>query len=138
MSPSPSRKDPGSFCTPPVVVRALVSRAMRGDLRGHVLDPVCGDGRFLAGLENAVGVDVDPVAAARASRRVGSEIATADFFAWAPHTTHRFAAAVVNPPFIRMELRVGYRALFYPEAPQRRTASGTPHRRTHPIAKADA
>ncbi len=116
MSTSPSRKDLGSYYTPPVVVRALVSWAMRGDVSGPVLDPACGDGRFLTGLENAVGVDVDPVAAAEASQCVDAEIATADFFEWAPQTSRRFAAAVGNPPFIRYQRFTGQarqRALEY-------------------------
>lgn len=116
MSSPPTRKDLGSYYTPPAVVHALVSWAMRGDLSGSVLDPACGDGRFLAGLEDAVGVDVDPVAAAEASRRVKAGIRTADFFAWAPHTNRRFAAAVGNPPFIRYQRFTGrarHRALEY-------------------------
>ena len=45
-----SRKDLGSYYTPPEVVRGLVSWATRGQPGGPVLDPSCGDGRFLAGL----------------------------------------------------------------------------------------
>ena len=107
MSTLPNRKDLGSYYTPPVVVRSLVSWALQGHLSGPVLDPACGDGRFLAGLENAVGVDLDPVAAAEASQRVNAEIRIADFFAWAPHTNRRFAAAVGNPPFIRYQRFTG-------------------------------
>lgn len=103
MSESPSRKDLGSYYTPAAVVRTLVAWATQGDLSGSVIDPSCGDGRFLAGLEDAVGVDVDPVAAAEASRRVDAEIVTADFFEWAPNANRRFAAAVGNPPFIRYQ-----------------------------------
>lgn len=103
MRESPSRKDLGSYYTPPAVVRTLVSWATRRGLSGSVLDPSCGDGRFLAGLEDAVGVDVDPVAAAKASRRVDGEIVTADFFEWAPKANRRFAAVVGNPPFIRYQ-----------------------------------
>ena len=107
MSASPHRKDLGSYYTPPAVVRALVSWAVRGEPGGPVLDPACGDGRFLAGLDDAVGIDVDPVAAAEASRRVDAEIRAADFFAWAPHTNRRFAAVVGNPPFIRYQRFTG-------------------------------
>ena len=103
MTDSPSRKDLGSYYTPPAVVQTLVSWATRGDPDGSVLDPSCGDGRFLAGLKDAVGVDVNPVAAAKAARRVNAEIVTADFFEWASDTNRRFAAAVGNPPFIRYQ-----------------------------------
>ena len=111
-----SRKDLGSYYTPPEVVRALVSWATKGDPRGPVLDPACGDGRFLAGLADAVGVDIDPAAAAEATRRVDAEVVTADFFAWAAATDRRFAAAVGNPPFIRYQRfrgRARQRALEY-------------------------
>ena len=103
MRESPNRKDLGSYYTPPAVVRTLVSWATLRGLSGSVLDPSCGDGRFLVDLEGAVGVDVDPVAAAAASQRVAAEIVTADFFEWAPTVTRRFTAVVGNPPFIRYQ-----------------------------------
>lgn len=103
MRESPSRKDLGSYYTPPAVVRTLVSWATKRGLSGSVLDPSCGDGRFLADLEDAVGVDVDPVAAAAASQRLDAEIVTADFFEWAPEANRQFAAVVGNPPFIRYQ-----------------------------------
>ncbi len=98
-----SRKDFGSYYTPPAVVRTLVSWAMRGGRNGPVLDPSCGDGRFLAGLEESVGVDIDPDAVAVASKCVNANIINADFFEWAPSTRRRFAATVGNPPFIRYQ-----------------------------------
>lgn len=107
MSELSNRKDLGSYYTPPEVVRTLVSWATEGDLQGPILDPSCGDGRFLAGLKDAVGVDIDPVAAAEASRRVEAKVVTADFFAWAADTRRRFAAAVGNPPFIRYQRFTG-------------------------------
>ena len=107
MSEPLNRKDLGSYYTPPEVVRTLVSWATEGDLQGPILDPSCGDGRFLAGLKNAVGVDIDPVAAAEASRRIEAKVVAADFFAWAADTDRRFAAAVGNPPFIRYQRFTG-------------------------------
>ena len=97
MSEVPSRKDLGAYYTPPAVVRTLVSWATRREPNGPVLDPACGDGRFLAGLKGAVGVDIDPVAAGEASRRVDGQVFNADFFAWAPTANRRFCAAVGNP-----------------------------------------
>lgn len=116
MRESPDSKDLGSYYTPAAVVRTLVSWATNGGSPGAVLDPSCGDGRFLAGLDNAVGVDVDPEAAGYASQHVGAHIITADFFAWASETDRRFAAAVGNPPFIRYQRFAGeprLRALRY-------------------------
>ncbi len=103
MRETPTRKDLGSYYTPAAVVRTLVSWATKRGLDGSVLDPSCGDGRFLDDLEDAVGVDVDRVAAAEASRRVDAEIVQADFFEWAPKANRRFAAVVGNPPFIRYQ-----------------------------------
>ena len=96
MRESLSRKDLGSYYTPPAVVRKLVSWATQGDLSGPVLDPSCGDGRFLAGLDKSVGVDIDPDAVAVASKCVNADIVSADFFAWAPRTRRRFAAGWVG------------------------------------------
>ena len=107
MPQSPSRKDLGAYYTPPEVVRTLVSWATEEDPRGAVLDPSCGDGRFLAGLTDAVGVDIDPVAVAEASRRVDADVVTADFFAWVADTDRRFEAAVGNPPFVRYQRFTG-------------------------------
>ena len=114
MHESPNRKDLGAYYTPPGVVRTLVSWATERNPDGSVLDPSCGDGRFLAGLKDAVGVDIDPAAAAEASRRTKAETITADFFAWAARTSRRFTAVVGNPPFIRYQRfsgRVRRRAL---------------------------
>jgi adenine-specific DNA methylase len=116
MRESPDSKELGSYYTPAAVVRTLVSWATNGGSPGAVLDPSCGDGRFLAGLDNAVGVDVDPEAAGYASRHIGAHIITADFFAWASETDRRFAATVGNPPFIRYQRFAGeprLRALRY-------------------------
>ena len=52
MRESPSRKDLGSYYTPAAVVRTLVSWATKRGPSGPVLDPSCGDGRFLVGLED--------------------------------------------------------------------------------------
>ena len=120
MSEPLNRKDLGSYYTPPEVVRTLVSWATEGDLQGPILDPSCGDGRFLAGLKNAVGVDIDPVAAAEASRRIEAKVVAADFFAWAADTRRRFAAAVGNPPFIRYHVSADG-----PEGGRWSTARGT-------------
>ena len=98
-----SQKHSGAYYTPPDVALALVSWAVRsGDDR--LLDPSCGDGRFIAAHGNSVGVDQDAVAVARAGARAPSaSVHQADFFAWAESTTERFDCAVGNPPFIRYQ-----------------------------------
>ena len=57
----PTRKELGAWYTPPVLVDAVVREALF-DGAQTVLDPACGDGRFLraTGLPNQTGVDIDP------------------------------------------------------------------------------
>ena len=57
------RKRLGAWYTPPELVRAIVSEAVFPEARS-VLDPACGDGRFLtaSGLDEVLGVDIDPQA----------------------------------------------------------------------------
>lgn len=98
-----SQKHAGAYYTPPDVAHALVAWAVRGDA-DRLLDPSCGDGRFIAAHPNSVGVDQDAVAAAQAAARAPSAaVYQADFFDWAASTTERFDCAVGNPPFIRYQ-----------------------------------
>lgn len=74
-----------------------------------MLDPSCGDGRFLAAHRPCVGVEQDP-----ASHRIACErapwalIHEGDFFAWADATAERFECASGNPPFIRFHHFTGH------------------------------
>lgn len=98
-----SRKESGAYYTPDHVVRSLVRWAVRAptDL---MLDPACGDGRFIAAHPNSVGVERDSRAAALAVRRAsGSRVHEGDFFAWAAAAAERFDCAAGNPPFIRYQ-----------------------------------
>ncbi len=93
----------GAYYTPDVVVRSLVSWAVR-DETDTMLDPSCGDGRFLMGHVNAVGVEQDPCSAAVAKACApGALVYEGDFFHWATHTEARFECAAGNPPFIRYQ-----------------------------------
>ena len=93
----------GAYYTPDAVVRSLVSWAVR-DETDAMLDPSCGDGRFLMGHVNAVGVEQDPRSAAVAKARApGALVHEGDFFCWAAHTEARFDCAAGNPPFIRYQ-----------------------------------
>ena len=98
-----SRKDAGAYYTPDHVVWSLVRWAVRAksDL---LLDPACGDGRFIAAHPHSVGVERDCQAAAAAmGRSPSSEVHTGDFFDWAADTPKRFDCAAGNPPFIRYQ-----------------------------------
>lgn len=103
-----SVKDLGAYYTPPKVVRFLIDWATAGQESGDVLDPSCGDGRFIENIPGAFGVDIDPNAVRLASNRCQQQtIVHADFFRWADSTTKRFSSVVGNPPFIRYQRFAG-------------------------------
>lgn len=102
-----TRKDCGSYYTPDAVVRSLVCWAVRRPA-DRMLDPSCGDGRFLVVHPNSVGVEQDPEACEVVhARSTGSLIHQGDFFAWASETRERFDCAAGNPPFIRYQKFTG-------------------------------
>lgn len=97
------RKSLGAYYTPDGVVQSLVRWAVRHS-RDRLLDPACGDGRFLVIHPNSVGVEHDPSASAAVHERApGSLIHEGDFFTWASKTHERFQCAAGNPPFIRYQ-----------------------------------
>jgi SAM-dependent methyltransferase len=106
---TPTRqKKLGAYFTPPAAAESLVRWVVRepGD---RLLDPACGDGRFLAAHRNSVGVECDVASVAAAIRRTrASMIHVADFFAWASQCRERFDCAAGNPPFIRYQHFVGH------------------------------
>ena len=102
MGPSP-RKLSGSYYTPEKVVACLLKWVLRED-KDRLLDPSCGDGRFVAGHQNSVGVEQDIVAVREAiARAPWALIHEGDFFSWASSTRERFDCAAGNPPFIRYQ-----------------------------------
>jgi hypothetical protein len=69
-----------------------------------MLDPACGDGRFLAFHGRSVGVEHDASSAAVATKCAPeAQIYNCDFFRWAAATSERFECAAGNPPFIRYQ-----------------------------------
>lgn len=103
MTPRLSQKEAGAYYTPDPVVASLLSWGIRSE-EDRLLDPSCGDGRFVAGHRNAVGIEQDSAAAKTAmSRAPWALIHEGDFFSWASETTERFECAVGNPPFIRYQ-----------------------------------
>lgn len=102
------RKEFGCYYTPDYVVRSLVRWAVRSP-SDCLLDPACGDGRFLAAHENSVGVEQNTDATDSDHQLKGhwlrptSSIHKGDFFAWAAKTNERFECAAGNPPFIRYQ-----------------------------------
>ena len=93
----------GAYYTPDSVVRSLVSWVV-WSASDRMLDPSCGDGRFLVSHSNSVGVEQDREAANIVHQRMpGSLIHQGDFFTWAAETHERFDCAAGNPPFIRYQ-----------------------------------
>jgi adenine-specific DNA-methyltransferase len=103
----PGQKEVGAYYTPDVVVQSLLRWAVRHD-SDRLLDPSCGDGRFVAGHRNAVGIEQDLDAAHLAMKRAQpAQIYENDFFSWASETSDRFDCAAGNPPFIRYQTFTG-------------------------------
>lgn len=103
MSSPATRKSLGSFYTPPEVADRLVRWVVRSP-SDRLLDPACGDGRFLAAHSNVVGVDQDSSAVAAATGHVPhATVHAVDFFDWADTTEDRFDCVAGNPPFIRYQ-----------------------------------
>ncbi len=98
-----SQKESGAYYTPERVAATLVSWAVHSD-SDRLLDPSCGDGRFIAQHKKTVGIEQDPIAAHRAiSQAPWALVHEGDFFAWATATNERFECAAGNPPFIRYQ-----------------------------------
>ena len=96
-------KENGAYYTPEAVAAALVQWAVRKDT-DTLLDPACGDGRFIANHAHSVGVERDAAAAACARQCApNAQVHNSDFFTWAQQTMRRFDCAAGNPPFIRYQ-----------------------------------
>jgi adenine-specific DNA-methyltransferase len=98
-----SQKEAGAYYTPNPVVSSLISWAVRSE-DDRLLDPSCGDGRFITGHRNAVGIEQDLQATRTAMERAPwALVHEGDFFAWASETVERFECSAGNPPFIRYQ-----------------------------------
>lgn len=87
--------------TPSWAAELLVRRHF-ADLGGRdvVVEPTCGDGRFLMAIPQdveAYGVEIDPVAAAEAVRNTGRQVIVGDFLT--ASLPKRPTAVIGNPPF---------------------------------------
>jgi predicted RNA methylase len=93
----------GAYFTPEPLAAALACWAIRTP-NDRLLDPSCGDGRFLAAHTHAVGIEQDSLSAAAAMARAhGALVHEGDFFQWAEATKERFECCAGNPPFIRYQ-----------------------------------
>ena len=102
-----TRKEAGAYYTPDDTVASLVRWAVQSHA-DRLLDPSCGDGRFLARHRRSAGVEQDSNALAVAIERAPwAMIHEGNFFTWASETTERFECAAGNPPFIRYQRFTG-------------------------------
>ena len=105
------RKQLGAWYTPPALVEAIVREVVEGLLPSNgrpgliVLDPACGDGRFLRAFAEAsfhpvqvVGADVDAATVAALATAAG-EWLHADALQHDWHS-RQFDAVIGNPPFL--------------------------------------
>lgn len=103
MATPESNKESGAFYSPEGVTDTLLSWAVRSP-KDRLLDPACGDGRFIAGHRKSVGIEQDARAAATARNHAPwALVHEGDFFEWAANTKERFECAAGNPPFIRYQ-----------------------------------
>lgn len=102
-SPVTGQKASGAYFTPEDVARCLVAWAVRGPA-DRLLDPSCGDGRFLAAHRKSVGIEQNPASCREAAAAAPwALVHEGDFFEWATETRERFDCAAGNPPFIRYQ-----------------------------------
>ncbi|MEP7114096.1 MAG: N-6 DNA methylase [Ilumatobacteraceae bacterium] len=90
--PVSQRKLLGAWYTPPDLVDAVVTEVRRGFTPHTVLDPACGDGRFLAPFAASAavtGIDIDPESSGTQGDSLSMEWGDA-----------QFDAVVGNPPFL--------------------------------------
>lgn len=93
----------GAYFTPEHLAEALACWAVRRN-SDRLLDPSCGDGRFIAAHQNSVGIEKEPESARCAiSRAPWALVHEGDFFQWAEATSERFECCAGNPPFIRYQ-----------------------------------
>jgi methylase of polypeptide subunit release factors len=106
------KKSLGAFYTDAAVVDFLIGWVLRYP-RVRVMDPACGDGRFLEalgskGVKQVIGCDLSAGAIAQAERRLATlpcapDLVVADFFTLAPDHIPPVDAVVGNPPFVRYQ-----------------------------------
>jgi tRNA1(Val) A37 N6-methylase TrmN6 len=91
----------GQFYSPQEVATTLVNWLQIKDGES-LLDPSCGDGRFISQHNQSVGVDSNVISCAEArSRAPWATVHHLDFFDWAKQCNTQFDCAAGNPPFIR-------------------------------------
>lgn len=98
----PNQKQLNQYFTPRWVADAIVDQYFADLSKGAtVVEPSCGDGRFLMALPdyvNAIGVDIDPVQAQFAREYTSRQVFTGDFMR--VELPEDVDAVIGNPPFV--------------------------------------
>jgi adenine-specific DNA methylase len=94
----------GGYYTPAPIAKFVSDWVALAGSR--LLEPSCGDGNILAELaeqsSEAIGVELFPEEAAKASQRTGLDVTAGDFFSWFKADKHgAFDGVAGNPPYIR-------------------------------------
>lgn len=103
-TPQDRQKELGQYFTP-VWAAELLVETFFSDLRAGdvVVEPTCGDGRFLQVIPqniHAIGVEIDPVHASAARSRTGRKVITGDFRDVAlPFKSGEVDVLIGNPPY---------------------------------------
>ncbi|MBA3461989.1 MAG: SAM-dependent DNA methyltransferase, partial [Deltaproteobacteria bacterium] len=101
------RRALGQFFTAAPVARLAIAAVAPVSAATRVLDPMCGDGAFLAaaqaaGITSLTGVEIDAVEAARAAQLHGAAITRGDALApGLPARLGTFDLVIGNPPYVR-------------------------------------
>ena len=94
--PRLTQKEAGAYYTPDPVVSSLVAWVVCAP-EDRLLDPSCGDGRFVATHRNAVGIEQDKDTTRDAvAKAPWALIHEGEFFSWASETSERFECAAGN------------------------------------------
>lgn len=96
------RADLGQWFTPRWAAELLLADALAGLGDVGVIEPSCGDGAFLSAIPphlDAIGVEIDPLVAARAAALTGRTIVVGDF-ATAEVAVRDLGLIVGNPPYV--------------------------------------
>lgn len=91
------------YFTPAWAAEGIVDQEFGWLKAGHrVIEPSCGDGAFLCALPQSVeviGIDIDPVQAARARASSGRHVIVGDFLEVPAQDLGKVQAVLGNPPF---------------------------------------
>jgi len=102
-----ARRELGQWFTAAPVARLAIAAAAMSGSRTRVLDPMCGDGAFLAaaraaGFSSLTGIEIDPTAADRAAAIPGATIVRGDALAdGLVEAVGTFDLVIGNPPYVR-------------------------------------